>query len=138
MSPTILDAGPLVAYLDKRDQHHAWSVAEFRNLTVPLITCEPVLTEACFLLKDLPAAISRIQFWLSRGIIRVAFSLAVQHDRVFALMEKYRSVPMSLADACLVCMAENAGDSRVFTADTDFGIYRLNRRRIVLRISPTE
>ena len=62
----------------------------------------------------------------------------MQHDRIFALMHKYRSVPMSLADACLVCMAEDATGSRVFTADSDFAIYRLNGRRWVPRISPAD
>ena len=69
----LLDTGPLVAYLNIRDSHHDWAVETFNTLDLPAITCEPVLTEACFLsVRDgLPAThvIDRV----TRGQIRLAY-----------------------------------------------------------------
>ena len=56
--------------------------------------------------------------------------------RIFALMEKYGQVPMSYADACLLWLAETHARSRVFTVDSDFDIYRLDRVRRVPMIAP--
>ncbi len=64
------------------------------------------------------------------------FPLAENHERVFALMARYRNVPMALADACLVCMAEDHRGSRVFTLDSDFSIYRLAGRKAVPVLAP--
>jgi predicted nucleic acid-binding protein len=49
MTTILLDAGPLVAYLNSKDRWHSWAVAQFKNLRPPLLTCEAVLAEACFL-----------------------------------------------------------------------------------------
>ena len=54
--PTVLDAGPLVAFLDRRDSAHTWAEARFKEVHTPFLTCEAVLTEACFLLRKLPGA----------------------------------------------------------------------------------
>ena len=51
MTRTLLDAGPLVAFLNRNDQWHAWARTQMGALPPPLLTCEPVLTEACFLIQ---------------------------------------------------------------------------------------
>jgi uncharacterized protein len=132
----ILDTGPLVAYLDKREQHHAWAVREFSRLSDTLLTCEAVITEACFLLADLPRAQQGIGELMERDIIACRFDLHEERSRVFSLMRKYADQPMSLADACLVCMTEDHPSTQVFTLDSDFAIYRLRNGRAVPRISP--
>ena len=132
----ILDTGPLVAYLDKREEHHAWAKREFASLSGHVVSCEAVITESCFLLADHEPALARIADYLRRGIIRLEFSLAENHSRVFDLMRKYADTPMSLADACLVCMADERPHSRVFTLDSDFAIYRLRNGKAVSRIVP--
>jgi uncharacterized protein len=132
----ILDAGPLVAYLDKRQQHHAWAVSVFRGLTGHLLCCEAVITEACFLLAGQQPALDKIAEYLALDVIRLDWSLAESHPRVFSLMRKYADQPMSLADACLVCIAEDRPRAQVFTLDSDFAIYRLRNGRAVPRISP--
>src|SRR5947207_2920 len=105
----LLDTGPLVAYLWARDRYHAWAVNALDQIEPPLITCEPVLTEACFLSvrNRLPAA--GVLQPVERGRIQVGFDLGVEVSSVRALMERYADVPMSLADACLVRMAEISG-----------------------------
>jgi predicted nucleic acid-binding protein len=111
-------------------------VKRFAELGEPLWTCEPVLVEACFLLAHLPAAQAGVGELLRRGLIRTPFALAGHHERAFALMARYRNVPMSIADACLVCMAEDHPGGRVFTLDADFAIYRLHGRKAVPVIRP--
>ena len=136
MSAVLLDAGPLVAYPDCEEQHHAWAREMFEALNEPLLVCEAVLTESCFLLAGQPRAITKIGDYLARGLLVMVPVGAVAQPRIFALMEKYRQVPMSYADACLLWLAETHTRSRVFTLDSDFGIYRLERARKVPLIAP--
>lgn len=136
MSSVLLDTGPLVAYLDRREEHHAWAKGKFAALTEPVLTCEAVLTEACFLLANLTHAQLAIGALLQRGVIEVVPIGAAAQPRIFALMGKYRQVPMSYADACVLWLAETHPRSRVFTLDSDFGIYRLERARRVPLIAP--
>jgi predicted nucleic acid-binding protein len=136
VSAVLLDTGPLVAYLDRSERHHGWALKKFAEFSEPLWTCEPVLVEACFLLAHLPPAQASVGELLRRGLIRCPFALQASHQRVFALITRYRNVPMSIADACLVCMAEDHPQSRVFTLDADFAIYRLQGRKAVTVIAP--
>lgn len=138
MSLTILDTGPLVASLNASDQCHARAVETLKRVAFPLVTCEPVIVETCFLLSRHPRALEWIERWLRDGKIRVAFELAPNAETVFALMSKYRDLPMSLADACLVAMADANRDSRVFTFDRHFALYRCPSRRKIKTIGLEE
>ena len=132
----ILNTGPLVAYLDSHEEHHDWAVAQIESFDDPMVTCEAVITEACFLLSHHKPALAKVADYLTRGLIRIEFSLAENHTAVFELMKKYHDVPMALADACLVSMAEEVRGSRVFTVDSDFRVYRLRGRKAVPLICP--
>ena len=136
MSAVLLDTGPLVAYLDRGQEHHAWVVEKFEEFTVPWWVCEAVLTEACFLLTHLPPAQTAVGELLRRGVLVMAPVGGVAQPRIFALMEKYWQVPMSYTDACLLWLAESHARTRVFTLDSDFRIYRLERARTVPVIAP--
>ena len=52
-----LDTGPLVAFLDRQDQYHNWARDQFKQIKPPLLSCEPVISEACFLIRSLPRAV---------------------------------------------------------------------------------
>lgn len=132
----LLDTGPLVAWLDREDQWHEIAVGLSKNVHTPFLTCEPVLTEACFLLHAMPGAICRIREWIGHGFIRVPFRLQDESQRIFGLMEKYHNLPMSLADASLVAMVENGIGDRVFTLDEHFRVYRHSGRRMVPVLMP--
>jgi len=137
MAETVLvDSGPLVAVLSRRDQHHKWARSHFEALAEPLVTCEAVLSEAFFLLKEIPGAPERLGQLLLRGVLLVDFGLPDHLERVLALMESYRDVPMSFADACLVRMAEEMRGAQVFTTDSDFRTYRKNKRQVIPLIAP--
>jgi len=133
---TILDTGPLVAYINQSDQFHGWAVAQMRHLAPPLLTCEPVLAEACFLLGRGGKHPADILARLQQGVFEIAFDLGTEAAPVEALMRRYADTPMSLVDACLVRLAEIHCDCRVFTLDGDFKHYRRNGREVIPLLGP--
>ena len=133
----IVDTGPLVAFLDKAERHHGWTVEQVRTLDAPLLTCEPVLAEAMFLLSDLPKAQEALFDLLAKGAVRIAFQVGEHLAPLRALHRKYRDRPISLADACVVRMAEVFERHCVFTLDSDFSVYRKNGRKPLELIFPS-
>jgi uncharacterized protein len=132
----LIDTGPLVAMLVARERHHAWTVARLEELEPPLLTCEAVISEACYLVRQLSGGRDAVLSLLARGVVKVTFSLTAELEAVRKLMQRYASVPMSLADACLVRMAETYPRSPIFTLDSDFQIYRRGRRQALPLMSP--
>jgi len=132
----IADTGPLVAFLDRGEQHHAWVAAQIPELEAPLLVCEPVLAEAMFLLRRRPDAQDALLGLLQRGALRIGLQLADHTPEVRMLCRKYRDVPMSLADACLVRMAELFDGHAVFTLDLDFAVYRKRGREPLELMAP--
>ena len=133
---TLLDAGPLVAILNARDAHHRWAVRQAGQLDPPFMTCEAVLSESHFLLQDRPGGQRRLVELLTSDRVRVSFSYADHADRVHELMRAYSDLPMSFADACLVRMSETRNDSRVFTVDSDFRVYRRHGTEAISVLMP--
>ena len=131
---TLLDTGPLAAFLDRRELTHNQITSQFKEIRLPFITCEPVITEACFVLRHLPSAIFQIGAWITEGLIQIESPLEQRPVVPFSLMKKYRDLPMSLADACLVAMYEENPNSRVFTLDHHFTIYQTSKRRVIKTI----
>lgn len=119
----IVDTGPLVAFINRREQLHKWVIAELATINQPLLTCEAVITEACFLLRNVYGGEEALISLLETGKIQIPFHLDEETAAVRELLVRYQSVPMSLADACLVRMAELSAESAVFTLDSDFRIY---------------
>ncbi|MBC7969456.1 MAG: PIN domain-containing protein [Verrucomicrobia bacterium] len=133
----LLDTGPLVAFVKSKDQFHGWVTAELATIEQPLLTCEAVITEACFLLRTTHAGEETIMALLSDGYLQIPFRLEEEASAIGALLNRYRSVPMSLADACLVRMAELYGGSSVLTLDSDFQIYRKDKNQAISVIKPS-
>lgn len=139
MTPSfLLDTGPLVALLNRRDRHHEWAKSLIDERRPPSFTCEAVLSEACFLLRTLPAGIDAILSILEQGLVQTPFRLATEAAAVRRLMARYANVPMSLADACLVRMSEIHVDVPVVTFDQDFDVYRRSGRRAIPTLMPGE
>lgn len=132
----ILDTGPLAAILRRRDGHHQWANAWMDEIPAPMLTCEAVLSEAHFLLQDVPTVRREIAAMSEAGIFLIAFSYEEEKPAIRKMLEKYADVPMSFADACLVRMSELYPDSVVFTLDSDFKIYRRNGRQPIPLIFP--
>lgn len=135
-SIVLIDSGPLVAVLRRRDQHHGWARAHFEAGTEPFLTCEAVISESFFLLERARDGRGALRALLERGIILVEFSFAGQRTETLRLIRHYHDTPMSFADACLVRMAEQMERAVVFTTDGDFRTYRKNGRQMIPLIMP--
>ena len=119
---TIIDTGPLVAMVRKRDQYHKWALQQSAKLNQPFLTCEAVLSEDWFLLRDFPNEQEKLLRLLERQDVRVDFELSIEVAAVVELIRRYSNVPMSVADACLVRISELHNDCLVFSTDSDFHI----------------
>ena len=134
--PVLLDTGPLISFLAAGVTHHLWTVEQWKRLRPPLLTCEPVLTEAAFLLKREGRDVDAVFELLERGVIRIGLSVQEEQADVRALMHRYRNRPMSLADACLVRLSEIHPSGQVFTLDADFRIYRRHGNKVIPVLMP--
>lgn len=123
----ILDTGPLVAYLNQSDKFHSWAKIRFQKIVSPLITCQAVISEACFLTRNIPQGREAVLEMIERKLIQTEFNLNLEVKAIKQLIHKYQDVPMSLADASLVRMAEIYEDGKILTLDKDFNIYRKNK-----------
>jgi len=123
----IADTGFWVALANSTDRHHALVLQAFETITEPLITTWIVMTETCHLLfkrRGIATQIGFIQSYRENAFI--VFDLGEAHRaRLTALMEKYADLPMDLADASLVILAEHLEDGRILSTDRrDFQTYR--------------
>lgn len=136
IKPIIADTGVIAALLNPKDQWREWTVNQWRQLPAPFLTCEAVITEACFLLHHIKDGEQDVLSLIEAGVLQIDFSLSAEVLAVKTLMKKYKNVPMSLADACLVRMSELIDNSKVFTLDSDFHIYRKNGKQKIDLIIP--
>jgi predicted nucleic acid-binding protein len=132
----VVDAGPIVAALVSDDAFHPWAKQQFATLRPPLLTCEPVLTEVAFVLGRIGGEPQAALELVEKGVLRVALSVQDQAGPLRALMRRYRNLPMSLADACLVRLTELVDDAAILTLDADFRVYRRHRRLVIPLLAP--
>ena len=109
MKPVLLDTGPIVAMLDRSEQRHADCAELISQLDAPLVTCEAVLAEACYLLREVRGAAEAILENVECGNFLVPYRLTGRATKLARLMKKYADQPMDFADACLVDMAGAMG-----------------------------
>ncbi|MDA8289169.1 MAG: PIN domain-containing protein [Actinomycetota bacterium] len=128
---TLADAGPLIAIIDGDEPDHASCMDAIDQLTLPLVTTWPAFTEAMYLLARAGGIRAQQALWrlVSTDRLVVADLSPSAVDRSARLMDQYADRPMDLADATLVALAEERGDRRIFTLDTDFQIYRFRGRQ---------
>lgn len=136
MKVWLVDTGPLIALLEEAEQDHLWVVETMRHAPLPLLTCDAVLTEACFLLKRMHRDPNDLLIMAERGVFRIAFDFNREHAAIRTLLAGYADLPMSFADACLVRMNEVHPESEVWTLDRDFRVYRRHGRSSIPLISP--
>ncbi len=136
IAQVIVDTGPLVAFLNRRDNWHDWAVERLGEIHAPLLTCEAVLSEVAFLLRQDSRGSDALLELLERGLLTCPFHVDEAVEHVRRLMKRYRNVPMSLADACLVRMTEERTGATVLTLDRDFRVYRRLGRQVIPLIAP--
>lgn len=131
----LIDTGPLVAFLSAGDQHHRWAADVFEAVTGRLITCEAVISEASFVLsRDRHRRTVVLELVERMGLELQPLSAELRTLR--QMMDKYASVPMSFADACLVRLADLQPGGVVMTCDADFRTYRRSNRKVIGTLMP--
>jgi len=132
----IADTGPIIALLNPHDPLHAWAKRTFTSIEPPVLTCDAVIVEACFLASRVHRGADRVLGLMASNAIRLAFDLNTEIEPVRELIKRYDSVPMSLADARLVRMSELDRSVVVVTIDSDFSIYRRHARQAIPVVMP--
>jgi uncharacterized protein len=94
------------------------------------------MAEACYLLRNLPGGSHAVLELVNRTAIQIAFKLEAEALSIGKLLGQCANVPISLADACLVRMAEQHAKSEVLTLDRDFRIYRKHGRHVISVTTP--
>ena len=128
----LADSGYWIALLDRKDRHHARAMEVSTLLTEQLVVTWPVLTEAAYYMgEDLgPRAVQRLLEIGERGAYRIHLTSEQDLPQLRALMQKYADLPMDLADASLLLLAEQSGDGRILSTDErDFGTYRFKQHK---------
>lgn len=132
----LLDTGPWVALLSRNDTHHQWALEQFQSFQPPLLSCEAVVAETCFLLKRSGFDPSLALQFIERGVVQLPFVLQEQIGSVSSLFKRYENVPASLADVALIRLAEMNDSPLLLTTDSDFHIYRRHGRQTIPLVSP--
>lgn len=125
MTRVLIDSGPIIALLHRDDRHHSVCVETLRKIRSPLVTVWPALTEAMYLLNFSWRAQEALWEWIEAGTIGILPLGQEDASRMREMMKKYRDLPMDLADAALVRVAEREKIRAIFTLDhRDFRLYR--------------
>ena len=131
----IADTGFLVAFLNRRDQHHAWAVALAGEVVEPLLTCEAVLSEAAFHVKSAGLVLELVE----QGLVTLAFDAKKNLKELRKLATRYADRQPAFADLCLVRMSELNPKHSVITVDTkDFSVFRRNGRETIPLLAPAD
>jgi uncharacterized protein len=129
----IADTGFLVAFSSSRDAHHEWAVSVADEVTEPLLTCEAVLAETAFHLRDVGQVLEMITYRL----VTLSFDCNDHLPQLADLARRYKDRTPDLADLCLIRMSEIYPKHSIITVDVeDFRVYRRNKREIISLISP--
>jgi hypothetical protein len=128
---TLTDAGPLIAIIDADEPDHDACLAALDELEPPLETTWPAFTEAMYLLTRAGGVVGQRALWqlVHTGRLVVTDLSPSAVDRSARLMNQCSDTPMDLADATLVALAEERGDRRIFSLDSDFHMYRIRGRQ---------
>jgi predicted nucleic acid-binding protein len=120
MKPVLLDTGAIMALLDRSERHHTRRVKVIDDLERPLVTCEAVIAASCYLVRRLPGAPGTILENVERGVFQIPFQLSLSALPVRDIVRKYRDLPVDLADACLIHLADELNTGEILKAGPRF------------------
>lgn len=129
MKPVLLDTGVIVALMDRSERMHRACAGMVQELKAPLITCEAVIAESCYLLRNLSGASEAVLENVAARIFQIPFQLSRGSEGVRQVLRKYSDRDIDLADACLIRLAEEFATADILTLDKDFLIYRWGRNK---------
>jgi len=134
MKNILIDAGPLIALFDRRDSYHTSVISFITEIRDRLITTWPVVAEVCHMLSfSVPCQLDFLT-WCDRGGLKIEDIAESDIERIIALTKKYNNVPMDLADATLMILAERLEVSEIISIDSDYYIYRTMKKEMVRNI----
>jgi predicted nucleic acid-binding protein len=128
MKNIIIDTGPIVALLNRRDKHHKRVLEFTKNYNGGFVTTWSVITEAMHLLRQSIQAQLNLLEWIRRGGIEIFQIEQSDVDRMITLTQKYSDLPMDLADCSLIVVAEKLGINEIISIDSDYDVYRTLKR----------
>lgn len=129
MTPVLVDTSFIVAVYNRSDHHHSQCVHALELLEQPTVTCEAVIAESCYLLRDVHGAAADLLATVEGRQLEIAFQLSRSAGKVQNVCEKYKDLAGSFADACLVQMADELDSGDILTLDREFRHYRWRRNR---------
>ncbi len=138
MKPVLLDTSVIIAWLDRREKFHQVCVDALQDCTSPLITCEAVIAESCYLLRKLKGAAEAVLANVAEGIFGLPSPLSQSAPEVRRILQKYRDREIDLADGCLIQMAGEFKTAEVLTLDRDFQVYRWGRNKTFNLLIPLD
>lgn len=138
MKPVLLDTGFIVALFNKSDRYHFRCASILAELESPLMTCEAVIVESCFLLRGVSDGPEYVLANVAKGIFEIPFRLSEVGPAILNLLRKYGDLPSSLADCCLVHMANQLDTGDILTVDRHFRTYRWRRNRVFNLLVPLD
>lgn len=136
MKAVLLDTGVIVASLDRSERYHEACVAALAETSGPLITCEAVIAESCYLLRYLRGAADAVVANVAAGVFQVPFSLKDSAEAIGSILRKYQDSDIDFADACLVHLATDLRTADILTLDRDFEHYRWGRNNAFRMLIP--
>jgi predicted nucleic acid-binding protein len=129
----IADTGFLVAFANRNDRYHGWARELAERLDAPLLTCDAVLAESAFHLRNAAIVLEMVR----EGLVTPAFDCRAHLDRLAALAKQFADREPDLADLCLIRLSELHPRHSVVTVDEgDFRVYRRNRREAIPLLCP--
>jgi uncharacterized protein len=129
VKPVLIDTGVIVALLDRGEKQHNACVETVQGLAAPLVTCEAVIAESCFLLRALRGASEAVIQNVAAGIFQISFQISSSANELKRILKKYQDRRIDLADACLIHMADEHDTGEILTLDGDFRIYRWSKNK---------
>ena len=136
MKSVLLDTGVIVASLDRSERFHRICAGTVAGTSAPLVTCEAVIVESCYLLRGVKGASEAILSNVAAGIFQIPFSLPQSAEQVKRILNKYGDRAIDLADACLIHLATELNSADILTLDRDFEFYRWGRNNTFRLLIP--
>jgi uncharacterized protein len=129
MQKTLIDSGPLIALFDRSDSYHQSVLTFLKSYKGELITSWSIITEVSHMLDfNLNVQIDFLK-WVELGGITLYEISANDIFHIRTMMEKYSDIPMDLADATLMYIANKEHIKTIVSIDSDFNIYRILKKQ---------
>ena len=136
MKATLLDTGAIVGLLDRSERYHEACVEALGGISGALVTCEAVITESCYLLRNLKGAPGAVLENVATGVFQIPIPLSRAAREIQRILLKYRDREIDLADACLIHLATELKTGDILTLDRDFDVYRWGAKKPFRRMIP--